>query len=85
MFRETTYCRHNPCNIFGLSVHSRSGWFVLFGIEQFSFRLLKRALELKKPVMLLNVGPSRADGVPGVVKIDMASGTIFKDVAKAVM
>ncbi|KAG6918975.1 hypothetical protein DXG01_010214 [Tephrocybe rancida] len=35
--------------------------------------------------MLLNVGPSRADGVPGVVKIDMASGSIMRDVARAVL
>ncbi|KAF5373237.1 hypothetical protein D9615_007413 [Tricholomella constricta] len=50
-----------------------------------AFRLLKHALELKKPVMLLNVGPSRADTSPEVVKIDMASGTIMRDVARIVI
>ncbi|RDB23335.1 NAD-dependent protein deacylase SIR4 [Hypsizygus marmoreus] len=50
-----------------------------------AFRLLKHALELKKPVMMLNVGPSRADGSPGVEKIDMASGSIIRDVARAVL
>ncbi|KAG6865336.1 hypothetical protein C0991_003436 [Blastosporella zonata] len=35
--------------------------------------------------MMLNVGPSRADGVSGVVKIDMASGTIMRDVARIVL
>lgn len=48
-------------------------------------RLLKHALELKKPVMLLNVGPSRADGLSNIEKIDMPSGAIITDVARAVM
>ncbi|KAG5638140.1 hypothetical protein H0H81_001659 [Sphagnurus paluster] len=47
--------------------------------------LLKYALELKKPVMLLNVGPSRADASPDVIKIDMPSGTILRDVARTVI
>jgi len=50
-----------------------------------AFRLLKHALELNKPVMILNVGPSRADGHPGVEKIEMASGLIMKEVVKAVI
>lgn len=50
-----------------------------------NFSLLKHAVELKKPVLLLNVGPSRADGLPGVEKIDMASGSIMTEVAKTVM
>ena len=48
-------------------------------------RLLKHALELNKPVLILNVGPSRADGYPGVEKIEMASGLIMKEVVKTVM
>lgn len=48
-------------------------------------RLLKHALELKKPVMLLNVGPTRADGIPGVEKIDIASGIVMREVARAIM
>lgn len=48
-------------------------------------RLLKHALELKKPVMMLNVGPSRADGIAGIVKIDMPCGNVMTEVAKAVM
>ncbi|KAG6861446.1 hypothetical protein C0995_016537 [Termitomyces sp. Mi166 len=50
-----------------------------------AYRLLKHALELKKPVMLLNVGPTRADGIAGVVKIDMASGIIMRDVAQTIL
>jgi len=45
----------------------------------------KHALELKKPVMLLNVGPSRADALPGIGKIDMPSGSIMREVASAVV
>ncbi|KJA28037.1 hypothetical protein HYPSUDRAFT_130163 [Hypholoma sublateritium FD-334 SS-4] len=50
-----------------------------------AFRLLKHALELKKPVMLLNVGPTRADGMPSVEKLDVPSGAVMRDVAKAVI
>jgi hypothetical protein len=35
--------------------------------------------------MLLNVGPSRADTLPGVEKIDMPSGSVMKEVATAIM
>jgi len=47
--------------------------------------LLKHAIELKKPVMLLNVGPSRADSSPVVEKIDMPSGPIMSEVAQVIM
>ncbi|TFK64102.1 DHS-like NAD/FAD-binding domain-containing protein [Pluteus cervinus] len=49
-----------------------------------AFRLLKHALELKKPVMMLNVGPSRADGL-NLEKIDIPSGVVMTDVAKSVV
>ncbi|GLB41678.1 putative sir2 family protein [Lyophyllum shimeji] len=50
-----------------------------------AFRLLKHALELKKPVMLWNVGPTRGDGSSGVVKINMPTGFIIRDVVRAVI
>ncbi|KAI0792003.1 DHS-like NAD/FAD-binding domain-containing protein [Abortiporus biennis] len=50
-----------------------------------AFRLLKHALELKKPVLYLNVGPTRADGLPGIEKIEIPSGLIMRDVVKAVL
>ncbi|KAH7915278.1 DHS-like NAD/FAD-binding domain-containing protein [Hygrophoropsis aurantiaca] len=50
-----------------------------------AFRLIKRALEMKKPVLLLNVGPTRADGLPGIEKIEIASGLVMRDVVKAVL
>uniref|UniRef100_A0A8H8CIN6 Deacetylase sirtuin-type domain-containing protein n=1 Tax=Psilocybe cubensis TaxID=181762 RepID=A0A8H8CIN6_PSICU len=50
-----------------------------------AFRLLKHALELNKRVMLLNMGPSRADGLPGIVKLDIPSGAVMRDVARNVM
>ena len=49
------------------------------------FSLLKYGLELGKPVMLLNVGPTRADGLPGVEKIDLPTGTILPTIAKEVL
>lgn len=35
--------------------------------------------------MLLNVGPTRADGLPGVEKIDIPSGAVMRHVAREVM
>ena len=48
-------------------------------------RLLRHALELRKPVLLLNLGPTRADGLQGVEKIEVSSGAVMRDVVKAVL
>ncbi|KAF9073252.1 DHS-like NAD/FAD-binding domain-containing protein [Rhodocollybia butyracea] len=53
-----------------------------------AFRLLKHAVDLKKPVMIINVGPSRADsllGAEGVEKLDIASGEIMRNVVRNVL
>lgn len=50
-----------------------------------AFRLLRHALELKKPVLLLNVGPTRADVLEDVEKIELPSGSIMRDVVRAVL
>ncbi|KAJ7066497.1 DHS-like NAD/FAD-binding domain-containing protein [Mycena amicta] len=50
-----------------------------------AFRLLKRAVELGKPVLVVNVGPSRADSIEEIDRIDIASGLIIRDVVKAVL
>jgi len=50
-----------------------------------AFRLLTYAIGLKKPVLLLNVGPTRADGLPGLVKLGVRSGAILGDVTRAVI
>jgi len=47
-----------------------------------AFRLLKHAVELKKPVLMINVGPSRADFVEEVEKLDIASGEIMRQVVR---
>ncbi|KAJ7504279.1 DHS-like NAD/FAD-binding domain-containing protein [Mycena galericulata] len=49
------------------------------------FRLLKRAVELGKPTLLLNVGPSRGDGIEEIERVDMASGVIIRQVVEAVL
>ena len=47
-------------------------------------RLLRHAIELKKPVLMLNVGPTRADTLdPPVEKIEVPSGLVLRDVARA--
>jgi len=50
-----------------------------------AFRLLKHALELRKPVLYLNVGPTRADGMPGVEKLEIPTGEVMRDVAHRVL
>ncbi|KAI0048123.1 DHS-like NAD/FAD-binding domain-containing protein [Auriscalpium vulgare] len=50
-----------------------------------AFRLLKHAVDLKKPVLLLNVGPTRADGMPGVEKVEIPTSEILRDVVGAVV
>jgi len=40
---------------------------------------------MKKPVLLLNVGPTRADGLPGLVKLGVRSGAILGDVTRTVI
>ncbi|KAJ3563752.1 hypothetical protein NP233_g8740 [Leucocoprinus birnbaumii] len=50
-----------------------------------AFRLLRHALDQRKPVMVLNVGPTRADTVPEIQKIDYPSGLVLRDVARLVL
>jgi len=47
--------------------------------------LLRHALELRKPVLHLNVGPTRADGLPGVDKLEIPTSAVMTDVVNAVM
>jgi NAD+-dependent protein deacetylase sirtuin 4 len=49
------------------------------------FRLLKHALELKKPVLMLNVGPTRADTLENLEKIELPSGMILRHVVRSVL
>ncbi|KAK0214810.1 DHS-like NAD/FAD-binding domain-containing protein [Armillaria fumosa] len=50
-----------------------------------AFRLLKHALERGKRVLVLNVGPTRADGVCGVERLDVKSGEIMGDVVRVLL
>ncbi|KAI9440563.1 DHS-like NAD/FAD-binding domain-containing protein, partial [Lactarius indigo] len=50
-----------------------------------AFRLLKHALELRKPVLYLNVGPTRADGIPGVEKLEIPTGEVMREVAHSLL
>ncbi|KAG7528675.1 hypothetical protein FFLO_06006 [Filobasidium floriforme] len=45
-----------------------------------AFRLIKQAVDAKKPVLILSTGPTRADGLPGVDKIEMRAGPVLEDV-----
>ena len=50
-----------------------------------AFRTVKHALELKKPVFVLNTGPTRADDLPGVDKVDGLSGRVLPEVVRTVL
>jgi NAD-dependent deacetylase sirtuin 4 len=43
-------------------------------------RLIKQAVEAKKPVLVLSTGPTRADGLPGIEKLDFKAGPLLHDV-----
>ena len=47
--------------------------------------LVKHAIEKHKPIMLLNVGPTRADALAGIDSIEIEAGTIIRDVVKQVL
>ncbi|WWD19876.1 hypothetical protein CI109_104344 [Kwoniella shandongensis] len=42
-----------------------------------AFRLVKLALEQKKPVLMISTGPSRADSMEGLEKMDRVAGTVL--------
>jgi hypothetical protein len=50
-----------------------------------AFRLVKRALDAHKPVLLVNIGPTRVDDLPGIQKVEIPTGKIIRQVARAVM
>ncbi|KAF8553599.1 DHS-like NAD/FAD-binding domain-containing protein [Imleria badia] len=50
-----------------------------------AYRLVKHALKLGKPVLLVNVGPTRADGLLGIDKIEIATSRVMRDVVRAVL
>ena len=54
--------------------HSKHSWLD---------RLVKHAVEADKPVLLLNIGPTRADGLVGVEKIEFSSGEVLRGAARA--
>jgi len=50
-----------------------------------AFRIVKHAVEIGKPVLILNIGPTRADGIEHIVKIEMKSGDILRDVCSVIL
>ncbi|KAI0349549.1 DHS-like NAD/FAD-binding domain-containing protein [Trametes cingulata] len=50
-----------------------------------AFRLVKHAVEKRKPVLVLNLGPTRARDLAGVDIVDIASGMVMRDVVKQVL
>lgn len=50
-----------------------------------AFRLVQRAVKLGKPILLLNVGPTRGDGLPGVEKIEIPAANIMWNVVRTIL
>lgn len=50
-----------------------------------AFRLVQHAIKLGKPVLLLNVGPTRVDNLRAVEKIEIPTSHVMRDVVKAVL
>ncbi|KAF8524199.1 DHS-like NAD/FAD-binding domain-containing protein [Gautieria morchelliformis] len=47
-----------------------------------AYRLVRHAVDANKPVLLLNVGPTRADGLKGVEKVEFPSGDVLRGAAR---
>ncbi|KAI6149522.1 DHS-like NAD/FAD-binding domain-containing protein [Pisolithus tinctorius] len=50
-----------------------------------AFRLVQHAVKLGKPVLLLNMGATRGDGLPGVEKIEIPASYVIRDVARTIL
>ncbi|KAI1791800.1 DHS-like NAD/FAD-binding domain-containing protein [Ganoderma leucocontextum] len=50
-----------------------------------AFRLVKHALDQRKPVLLLNIGPTRADQLAGIEAIEVPAGSVMRQVVKQVL
>ena len=50
-----------------------------------AFRIVKHALELKKPVFILNTGPMWADELPGIEKVDGFSGSVLPEAVRTLL
>lgn len=50
-----------------------------------AYRLIKQAVEAQKPVLMVSLGPSRADALSGVEKIEMTSGPVLEQVLNKVI
>ncbi|WVN90001.1 uncharacterized protein L203_105233 [Cryptococcus depauperatus CBS 7841] len=60
-------------------IHNASSLLILgTSLATYSaFRLVKLALDQKKPVLMISTGPSRADGLPGLEKMDRVAGDVL--------
>lgn len=48
-------------------------------------RLVKHAIEKRKPVLVLNIGPTRAHELAGIEIIELPAGAILREVVKRVL
>jgi len=97
----STCCRDDTRHVFGfqvciftpgtyfLTVRSNFFCFIVNSGDKYWWpllaRLLHHALDSQKPVLLLNVGPTRADTIPDVQKVDFPSGSVLCQAAKLVL
>ncbi|KAI0820736.1 DHS-like NAD/FAD-binding domain-containing protein [Trametes gibbosa] len=50
-----------------------------------AYRLVKHAIERRKPVLVLNVGPTRAHELAGIEVLEVPAGAVLRDVVKQVL
>ncbi len=81
----TTLATYSAFRYVSFSCYQR--YFILIYLPPYGspYSLLKHALELRKPVLHLNVGPTRADGLPGVDKLEIPTSAVMTDVVHAVV
>lgn len=46
---------------------------------------MKHAVEQSKPVLVLNLGPTRADGLAGTEKMEISTGEVLVDTVRAIL
>ncbi|KAL7424514.1 hypothetical protein Q5752_000198 [Cryptotrichosporon argae] len=50
-----------------------------------AYRLIKAASDTFKPVLMVSQGPSRADGLPGVAKMEREAGPVLRGVVEGIL
>jgi NAD-dependent deacetylase sirtuin 4 len=79
---QTSYTRINADRIrSSLSLVSQASQLLVLGTSLATYscyRLVKQAIESSKPVLMISTGPSRADPLPGLEKMERPAGPVLR-------